>query len=88
MRVVFDAGEWGNYVEVEALARVANGALSFNGNQITLTLPVSGNAAAATVRAAVASQRQMILGDFCAGIEAEARFAVALAMRLRISRSR
>ena len=38
-----------NYVEVEALARVANGELSFNGNQITLTLSTAGgNAAAAT----------------------------------------
>lgn len=38
-----------NYVEVEALAQVANGTLSFNGNQITLTLSTaSGNAAAAS----------------------------------------
>src|SRR5258707_4015843 len=28
-----------SYVDVEALARVANGSLSFNGNHITLTLP-------------------------------------------------
>src|SRR3981081_4952665 len=28
-----------SYVDLEALARVANGSLSFNGNQITLTLP-------------------------------------------------
>jgi hypothetical protein len=28
-----------SYVELEALARVANGSLRFNGNQITLTLP-------------------------------------------------
>jgi hypothetical protein len=34
-----------NYVEVEALARVANGSLSFNGNQIVLTLPVAGASA-------------------------------------------
>jgi len=38
-----------SYVEVEALARVVNGTLSFSGNQITLTLPAaSGNAAAAS----------------------------------------
>ena len=38
-----------NYVEVEALAQVANGTLSFNGNQITLTLSTaSGNATAAS----------------------------------------
>ena len=37
-----------SYVEVEALARAVNGTLSFNGNQITLTLPAaSGNTAAA-----------------------------------------
>ena len=38
-----------NYVEVETLAQVANGTLSFNGNQITLTLSTaSGNATAAS----------------------------------------
>lgn len=30
------------YVDIESLARVANGSLSFNGNQITLTLPGAG----------------------------------------------
>src|SRR5208337_2488990 len=30
-----------SYVEIEALARVASGSLSFKGNQITLTLPAS-----------------------------------------------
>ena len=36
-----------SYVDLEALARVANGSLGFNGNQITLTLPgvASGPAA-------------------------------------------
>ena len=29
------------FVEVEALARLTNGAISFKGNQITLTLPIS-----------------------------------------------
>jgi hypothetical protein len=37
-----------NYVEVEGLARIVNGAISFNGNEIVLTLSGSaGNAAAA-----------------------------------------
>lgn len=31
-----------NYVDVEALARAANGSLSFNGNQMMLTLPATG----------------------------------------------
>jgi hypothetical protein len=31
-----------SYVDLEALARVANGSLGFKGNQITLTLPGSG----------------------------------------------
>jgi len=31
-----------NYVNVEALARVTNGSMSFNGNQIVLTLPAAG----------------------------------------------
>jgi len=45
-----------NYVEVEALARVAHGTLSFNGNQITLTLSTaSGNAAAAPAPSAAAT---------------------------------
>lgn len=34
-----------SYVDIEALARLANGSLSFNGNQITLTLPGGGNSA-------------------------------------------
>jgi hypothetical protein len=33
-----------SYVDLETLARVANGSLSFSGNQITLTLPSSANA--------------------------------------------
>jgi hypothetical protein len=35
-----------SYVDIAALARAANGSLSFNGNQITLTLPGSSNATA------------------------------------------
>lgn len=30
-----------SYVDVEALARLTNGSLSFKGDQITLTLPAS-----------------------------------------------
>lgn len=45
-----------NYVEVEALARLINGALSFSGNRIVLTLPgATGNAAAASAPAAAPS---------------------------------
>jgi hypothetical protein len=32
-----------SYVDLEALARAANGSLSFNGNQITLTFPGTGS---------------------------------------------
>jgi hypothetical protein len=32
-----------SYVDIEALARVANGSLSFSGSQITLTLPTAGS---------------------------------------------
>jgi hypothetical protein len=35
-----------NYVDVEALARAANGSLSFNGSQVILKLSAAGNAAA------------------------------------------
>ena len=43
-----------NYVSVEALARVTNGSMSFNGNQIVLTLAAagSGGGAAASQQAA------------------------------------
>jgi len=37
-----------SYVDLEALARAANGSLSFSGNQIALTLPASSAAANAT----------------------------------------
>jgi hypothetical protein len=36
-----------NYVEVDGLARLTNGSISFNGNQIVLTLPGSGGNAPA-----------------------------------------
>jgi hypothetical protein len=38
-----------SYVELEALARLTHGALSFNGNQVTLTLGASGANTATTV---------------------------------------
>lgn len=31
-----------NYIEVEGLARLTNGSISFNGNQIVMTLPAAG----------------------------------------------
>jgi hypothetical protein len=41
-----------SYVDLEALARVANGSLGFQGNQITLTLPAAANGPAAAVSSA------------------------------------
>jgi hypothetical protein len=38
-----------SYVELEALARLTHGSLSFNGNQVTLTLPGSGANTATTI---------------------------------------
>ncbi len=59
------------YVDLEALARVANGSLGFNGNQITLTLPGTSNppspAASATNTSADAGLSR---GFLKAGIEA------------------
>jgi hypothetical protein len=43
-----------SYVEIEALARLTNGSLSFKGNQTTLTLP--GSAASTPATAPAASQ--------------------------------
>ncbi len=60
-----------SYVDLEALARVANGSLGFNGNQITLTLP----GAASTPPAAASSPNPpadpgLSKGFLKAGIEA------------------
>ena len=44
-----------NYVEVEALARITGGSLSFAGNQIILTLPGGANAAARAEQSAPAA---------------------------------
>jgi hypothetical protein len=38
-----------SYVDVESLARITNGSVSFNGNQILLTLPTPGRGARMTV---------------------------------------
>ncbi len=48
-----------NYVNVEALARATNGSMSFNGNQIVLTLPAagSGGGTAASQQAAPAASQ-------------------------------
>jgi hypothetical protein len=48
-----------NYVNVEALARATNGSMSFNGNQIVLTLPAagSGGGTAASQQAAPAANQ-------------------------------
>jgi hypothetical protein len=43
-----------NYVEVEGLTRIAGGSLRFGGNQITLTLPASGDALSQAVQLASA----------------------------------
>jgi hypothetical protein len=60
-----------SYVDLEALARVANGSVGFNGNQITLTLPGAANvpppAASATTTPAIPGLSK---GFLKAGIEA------------------
>ena len=56
-----------NYVNVEALARVTNGSMSFNGNQIVLTLAASGSgggAAASQQAAPPASQNAGFSKEF------------------------
>jgi len=45
-----------NYVEVEGLARITGGSLRFAGNQLTLTLPSSGNTVPQTEQSASAPQ--------------------------------
>ena len=40
-----------DYVEIEALAQLANGSVNFNGEQITLALPTAGREAALTEKA-------------------------------------
>ena len=59
-----------SYVDLEALARAANGSLSFNRNQITLTLPgTAGTPAPAPASANLASNSEFSKGFMRAGIE-------------------
>jgi hypothetical protein len=59
-----------SYVDLEALARAANGSLSFNGNQITLTLPGTGSTPApAPASANLAANSEFSKGFMRAGIE-------------------
>jgi hypothetical protein len=62
-----------SYVDLEALARVVNGSLSFNGNQITLTLPGATSTAAADPSASpTPADTGLSKGFLKAGIEAMA----------------
>jgi hypothetical protein len=59
-----------SYVDLEALARVVNGALSFNGNRITLTLPTpSGNNTTAASPASPTANSGLSKEFIKAGIE-------------------
>ncbi len=59
-----------SYVEVEALARVASGSLSFKGNQITLSLPASTTSAAPATSPTAEPANQGFSKEFLrAGIE-------------------
>jgi hypothetical protein len=59
-----------SFVDLEALARAANGSLSFNGNQITLTLPGTGGTPAPPPASAnLASNSEFSKGFMRAGIE-------------------
>jgi hypothetical protein len=59
-----------SYVDLEALAREANGSLSYNGNQITLTLPgAGGTTAPAPASANLAANSEFSKGFMRAGIE-------------------
>jgi hypothetical protein len=59
-----------SYVDLEALARVANGSLSFSGDQITLTLPSASSTAAADPSASPTADAGLSKGFLKAGIEA------------------
>jgi hypothetical protein len=61
-----------SYVDLEALARVANGSLGFNGNQITLTLPggAAGTQSPATSSTIPPADTGFSKGFLKAGIEA------------------
>jgi hypothetical protein len=57
-----------SYVDLEALARAANGSLSFNGNQISLTLPGAGDSPG-PAPASSAANSEFSKGFLRAGIE-------------------
>lgn len=60
-----------NYVEVNGLARLTGGSISFSGNQIVLTLPASGEDSQAAPAAAPSAPTGGLSNDFLnAGIEA------------------
>jgi hypothetical protein len=59
-----------SYVDVEALARITNGSLGFNGNQITLTLPSAASAPAAAASTNPPPDAGLSKGFLKAGIEA------------------
>jgi hypothetical protein len=59
-----------NYVEIEALARMTNGSLSFSGNQITLTLPAAGEIEKAAGEAGAAAKKGFSREFLRPGIEA------------------
>jgi hypothetical protein len=59
-----------SYVDIEALARLANGSLKFTGNQITLTLPDSAGDSPATAPAETQTANPGFSKEFMkAGIE-------------------
>lgn len=58
------------YVDMEALARLANGSLSFNANGIALTIPASSPSASAAVETPTVKDDSALSRDFMkAGIE-------------------
>src|ERR1700756_5541400 len=60
-----------NYVEVNGLARLTGGSISFSGNQLVLTLPGSGGDSQAAQAAAPSAPAGGLSNDFLnAGIEA------------------
>jgi hypothetical protein len=59
-----------SYVDIEALARLANGSLKFNGNQIILTLPASAGSTPTTDTSASTTENPGFSKEFMkAGIE-------------------
>jgi hypothetical protein len=58
-----------SYVDVEALARIANGSIAYQGNQILLTLPRVGGAAASSTPASQPANTGFSKEFLTAGIE-------------------